>query len=149
MYHIAQIYNNKNNVEAVYKFLNDLCNEYNHFREWYWEKVIPGLASGERIIYIATDNEAIIAALILKSTNEKKICTLRVAENYRCQGIATELLKIAFQELHYTKPLITVSSYHIHEFESFLKKNGFILYQEYPNYYKPGIVEYAFNGPLL
>lgn len=58
-------------------------------------------------------------------------------------------MKIACQELRCAAPLITVSSYHIAEFESLLKKNGFILYAEYPNYYKQGISEFAFNGPLI
>lgn len=37
---------------------------------------------------------------------------------------------------------------HINEFEFLLKKNGFTLYKKYENYYKQGIVEYAFNGLL-
>jgi ribosomal protein S18 acetylase RimI-like enzyme len=73
---------------------------------------------------------------------------MRVAEHYRCQGIATKLLKIAHQALQCTNPLITVSSIHINEFEFLLKKNGFTLYKKYENYYKQGIVEYAFNGLL-
>ena len=44
-----------------------------------------------------------------------------------------------------TKPsALSVSN----EFEFLLKKNGFALYKKYENYYKQGIVEYAFNGLL-
>ena len=100
------------------------------------------------LIYAVMDNETVAAVLILKNADEKKICTLRVAENYRNQGIATALLKIAFKELQCAKPIITVSSYHIDEFKSLLEKNGFVLYKEYMNYYKQGITEYSFNGPL-
>ena len=135
-------------ITAVYEFLSSLCGEYSDFIEWYYEKVVPGLASEERLIYAVMDNETIAAVLILKNTDEKKICTLRVAENYRNQGVATALLKIAFKELQCARPIITVSSYHIDEFKSLLEKNGFVLYKEYMNYYKQGIVEYAFNGPL-
>ena len=85
---------------------------------------------------------------LIIADDEKKICTLRVAEHYRCQGIATKLLKIAHQALQCTNPLITVSSIHINELEFLLKKNGFTLYKKYENYYKQGIVEYAFNGLL-
>ena len=94
------------------------------------------------------DKQTNAAVLILKNTDEKKICTLRVAEDYRNQGIATALLKVAFKELQCARPIITVSSYHIDEFKSLLEKNGFVLYKEYIDYYKQGIVEYAFNGPL-
>lgn len=135
-------------IMAVYKFLSGLRYKYNDFRKWYYDTVIPGLDSGERLIYAVTDDGKIVAILILKSASEKKICTLRVAEDYRNQGIATELLKIACQKLRCSTPLITVSSYHIAEFESLLKKNGFILYAKYPNYYKQGVSEFAFNGYL-
>lgn len=148
MYSITKMCNSKKDVEAVYLFLNDLCGEYNNFRQWYYGTVVPSLTSGKRLIYVVIDNEAIVAVLILKNANEKKICTLRVAENYRHQGIATMLLKIASRELQCTKPLITVSSYHIAKFESLLKKNGFVLFARYPNYYKQGVTEYAFNGYL-
>lgn len=135
-------------ITAAYKFLCDLCYEYSNFSEWYYDTVVPGLASGERLIFAVTDDGKIVAILILKNAAEKKICTLRVAEDYRNQGIATELLRVACQELRCSTPLITVSSYHIAEFESLLKKNGFVLYAKYPNYYKRGISEFAFNGPL-
>lgn len=148
MYSITKMCNSKKDVEAVYLFLSDLCSEYSNFRQWYHDTVVPGLANGERLIYAVTDNEAIVAVLILKNADEKKICTLRVAENHRHQGIATMLLKIASRELQCTKPLITVSSYHIAKFESLLKKNGFVLFARYPNYYKQGVTEYAFNGYL-
>ena len=83
-----------------------------------------------------------------KDAEEKKICTLRVSEKYRRCGWATFLLKVAFRELRCAKPIITVSSYHIEEFAPLLQKNGFILYKGYLDYYKSGITEYAFNGPL-
>lgn len=136
-------------ITAIYEFLHDLDNEYSNFSKWYYSTVVPGLASENRIIYTVLDDGKMVAVLILKDADEKKICTLRVAEGYRNQGIATNLLKIACQELRCAAPLITVSSYHIAEFESLLKKNGFILYAEYPNYYKQGISEFAFNGPLI
>lgn len=148
MYSITKMCYSKKAIEATYEFLSDLCSEYNNFRQWYYGTVAPGLASGKRLIYAVTDNETIIAVLILKNADEKKICTLRVAENYRHQGIASMLLNLAFRELQCTKPLITVSSYHIDEFKPLLEKNGFILYAKYPNFYKWGITEYAFNGCL-
>lgn len=122
MYSITKMCYSKKAIEATYEFLSDLCSEYNNFRQWYYGTVAPGLASGKRLIYVVIDNEAIVTVLILKNADEKKICTLRVAENYRHQGIATELLKIACRELQCAKPLITVSSYHIAEFEFLLKK---------------------------
>lgn len=140
--------NDKSLVSDVFNFLSDLQNEYGDFKQWFHEKVIPGLTREKRIVYVVKDRDTVVAVLILKNAEEKKICTLRVAKNYRRQGLATWLLKIAFRELQCAKPIITVSSYHINEFDPLLKKNGFSLYMEYANYYKDGISEYAFNGPL-
>lgn len=86
-------------ITAIYEFLHDLDNEYSNFSKWYYSTVVPGLASENRIIYTVLDDGKIVAVLILKDADEKKICTLRVAEHYRCQGIATKLLKIAHQAL--------------------------------------------------
>ena len=100
-------------ITAIYEFLHDLDNEYSNFSKWYYSTVVPGLASENRIIYTVLDDGKIVAVLILKDADEKKICTLRVAEHYRCQGIATKLLKIAHQALQCTNPLITrfINSY--------------------------------------
>ena len=135
-------------ISDVYNFLSSLQNEYSNFQDWFYKKVIPGLSNGERMIYALKDKGAIVATLILKDAEEKKICTLRVSEKYRRCGWATFLLKVAFRELRCAKPIITVSSYHIEEFAPLLQKNGFILYNGYLDYYKSGITEYAFNGPL-
>lgn len=109
MYSITKMCNSKKDVEAVYLFLSDLCSEYSNFRQWYHDTVVPGLANGERLIYAVTDNEAIVAVLILKNADEKKICTLRVAENHRHQGIASMLLALAFRELQIPKQPISKS----------------------------------------
>ena len=60
----------RHSITAIYEFLIGLCGEYNNFREWYYEKVVPGLASGERLIYAVMDNETVAAVLILKNTDE-------------------------------------------------------------------------------
>lgn len=87
MYSITKMCYSKKAIEATYEFLSDLCSEYNNFRQWYYGTVAPGLASGKRLIYAVTDNETIIAVLILKNADEKKICTLRVAENYPIKAL--------------------------------------------------------------
>ena len=67
-------------ITAVYEFLSGLCGEYSNFREWYYGKVIPGLASAERLIYVVMDNETIAAVLILKNSDEKKIGAYGIAQ---------------------------------------------------------------------
>ena len=129
-------------ISDVYSFLSVLQNEYTGFKLWFYGKVVPGLENDERKIFAIKDGGNIIGS------DEKKICTLRVAEEYRHKKLATSLLKVAFSELRCAKPIITVSAYHIQEFAPLLKKHGFTMYAKYPDYYKQGIIEYAFNGPL-
>lgn len=75
---------------AVYEFLSGLCGEYSNFREWYYEKIVPGLASEERLIYAVMDNETIAAVLILKNTDEKKDMYIksgrRLPQSRHCNG---------------------------------------------------------------
>ena len=141
-------YDNKNIIDRVFNSLQHLSNEYTDFEQWFFCKVIPGLKDGSRKIYAVVDAQAIAGVLILKDSGEKKICTLRVSEAYRNQGIGTKLLKQAFKELKTAKPIITVSSLHLHEFMHLLSKHGFIMKKEYPGYYKTGISVFCFNGFL-
>ena len=73
-------------ITAIYEFLHDLDNEYSNFSKWYYSTVVPELASENRIIYTVLDDGKIVAVLILKDSDEKKICTLRVAEHYQTKA---------------------------------------------------------------
>lgn len=136
-------------IDDIYHYLEPLSDEYPDFFHWYWEKVVPGLASHERIIRCVYHGQEIAGILILKNTTtEKKICTLRVSPGYQGQGIGKQLLNVALLSLHYMKPLVTVPEIHYEAFKGLFQKNGFELYKVYKNYYREGSVEYAYNGFL-
>lgn len=128
--------------------LSDLAFEYPFFMEWL-EKVFLELKSSDnRIILLYCENDIfdIKGVSILKKTKEeRKICTLRVVNPYRYQGIGTCLLKKSIELLEDSKPLITVSGIHMKEFVPFLKKHGFILRDKVKSLYRRGCYEYFFN----
>ena len=135
--------------DSLRSFLSDLGNEYPFFLAWL-DKVFYELSvSDRRIIILSKESdgfESILGVAILKNTQEeRKICTLRVAEEYRRQGVGTALLEKSIKILGDSKPLITVSGLHMSSFGPFLKKNGFALKDKVKSIYRRGNYEYFFN----
>lgn len=137
-----------NKIDKIYHELEDLENEYPDFHNWYYQKVVPSLQFDERKIFIYIESSNIAAIMILKDGKEKKISTLRVKDEYRNQGLATELIKLSFKELGTKKPLITVSENHIFEYLKLFESCGFSKYAAYDDYYVKGKKEYSFNAPI-
>ena len=135
-------------LAMVYSELSRLVQEYPSFEDWFFCKVVPGLNLGTRRIITVQDEDAIKAILIMKDSDEKKICTLRVAERYRNNGLGTFLLDYARQELKTNWPIITVSNNHIREFSRLFDKFSFKSPKIYHDFYTANSVEYCFNGRL-
>lgn len=70
-----------------------LVNEpmYPGIARWFTEKVVPGLAAGQRVAYVGYDGSAPIASAVLKYGANAKLCHLRIAEAYRDQSLGTVL----------------------------------------------------------
>lgn len=136
-------------INNVYQALSDLQKEYPGFEKWYFEKVVPGIFSGERMIFAAYYENKLAGIVILKDSFEKKICTLRVLPEYQRMGIGHQLLDYALSMVDTLKPVITVSDDHIHEFATILIRDyGFVLNELQFGYYRENHIEYVFNGSL-
>lgn len=129
-------------------------NDYPNFDWWYFEKVFPDMLedTSRRRMFVAVpshEKDTIAGFIILKDTeNEKKICTLYVFDGFRSCGLGTQLIAKAISVLCTTKPLITVSSRHVAEYEPLFFKFGFLPYKNYPDYYVSGVTEISYNGPI-
>lgn len=136
---------------SMQNFLFDLEVEYPFFLRWLYKVFEELQVSDKRIILICCDDNNIFAirgVAILKNTSEeRKICTLRVLPSYRHQGIGTTLLRKATEVLNDPYPLITVSGIHMDSFGPFLKKNGFVIKDKIKSLYKRGCYEYFYNIP--
>ena len=143
---------NSQQLYAIGETMNFLKKDYPRFYDWFTSKVIPGIKTSERQIYIASpsDNPGCIAGvMILKDTaQEKKICSLYVAEEYRSNKLGTKFLSLATEVLKTEKPVITVSSTRIDAFSGLFKKFGYLLYECYPKYYSTDTNELSYNGPI-
>lgn len=133
----------------VKTFLSGLECNYPFFEEWL-EKVFREVGGTKRCIIVLVDkNTNMIAGVsILKNTvQEKKICTLRVAKEYRNQGCGSYLIEKAIDILKDPKPLITVSEEHVDDFKPLFHKFGFKIEDRVKSVYNDNKYEYYFNKP--
>lgn len=140
-----------NDIQAqidLYNHISTLEQEYPHFKEWYYTTVLPETSVGLRKIIVAHIDNSFAGVLILKDSDEKKICTLRVAPEYRGNGLGHQFMSIALCELNTEHPLITVSDKHIAEFKNLLHDYDFKFTEMYFERYIKNRYELAFNGHL-
>lgn len=134
-------------LSRLREFLHDLSCDYPYFEEWL-EAAFSSVRTGERSIVVCENIGQIAGVAILKDTrSEKKICTIRVAKEYRRQGIGTMLMIKALEVLKDDFPLITVSDEHIEQFRHFLSRFGFVEKNRVKSVYRYGHEEYYFNKP--
>lgn len=139
--------------KVVYDKIKFLSNDYPGFKEWYFNKVIPGLDIQEREILICIVNEENKymlggIAILKKTEEEKKICTLRVTPEYEKNGVGYALFDRAFEILDTIKPVFTVSEDRIEMFKRHLDKYNFVQTHCIKDIYSKGKCEYVFNGSL-
>lgn len=102
---------------------------YPNFRSWFWDKVVPGLHNGTRLIQTTRKDNEIIGLVIAKlETNEpKKVCTLWVRENERHKGHGIRLLNAAMHWLNDRKPEFSVSELNMSQFSKIIEYYDFNL----------------------
>ena len=145
---LSRYFCDENELDQVYSSLSVLEAEYPNFKKWFYGKVVPELRFGTREIIVAYVSNQIAGILILKDSNEKKICTLRVMPDFQHMGIGHAFMDFAINKLNCKHPLITVSDSHVSEFSNLFNEYGFVQTEVLPNYYVNGHSEYCFNGYL-
>ena len=104
-----------------------LLTDYNHkqyqeYLKWYYTKNIPRVLNGTGEIIFYLDGLTVAGLAILKKDpDEAKICTLMINEEYRKKGYSKELLESSFDYLGTDKPLITIPSNRIEEFNKIIE----------------------------
>jgi hypothetical protein len=143
--------------DKLYNFLKDLEKSYPDFDNWFYKTVAPEVKkrTGEREIIIVLSHfgkcvkQILTGIAILKKTPyEKKICAFRVHENYRFQGIGSELFEKCFEFLETRTPVITISSDRMSMFKHHIDKYNFVEKEILKDYYVKGSTEYVYNGIL-
>lgn len=120
---------------------------YPSFGGWFRDRVVPGIAAGERFCLGALLNGRIVGVAIGKASHdERKLCTLWVEEAARKSGVAESLAQAAFERLGTTTPIFTVPEERLPEFQGILRRWGFRASEIRENAYRPASREHVFNG---
>lgn len=131
----------------VYAVLAHLRHFYPDFEAWFWQKVVPGLADGTRKLCVETRGQAIVGVSIAKlNADERKLCTLWVAESARGTGLGERLLRDACKWLGTDTPYATVPAERMDEVVQLFGKPGFQKSEAGEGLYRPGKKEFTFNG---
>lgn len=114
-------------IDEIYELTKFNAIQYLNYKKWFYEISLPRILNnlGE-IFYEEVDNN-VVGVCISKKDNERKICTIFVKEEFRNNGIGTNLLNSAFTYLSTTKPVISISKTNIKYFSKIIKKYGWIL----------------------
>lgn len=136
--------------QKSYIFLQDLNKEYPAFRRWFeCLFMFPDcLASDREILFCVKGNHLAGIAILKRTWEEQKICTLRVDQRFQRMSAGRTLMKMSFEWLENDKPLITVHKSKLREFDRLFQYYGFVLEDRKWCYYKPFQTELAFNGEL-
>ena len=135
---------------ALYQQMADVTKAtesiYPGAEKWFKEKFLDGLKRQERMYVVALNDDQTLAgfALLKNTEEEKKICTLFVASQFRRRGVGRQLIQQSITALG-TVPLITVSQQTLSQFSGLLKRCGFHLSAQKKGVYNPKDTEYYFN----
>lgn len=140
-------------AKNIYMIIDNHYNDYPNYKEWYFNKQLPGIIKGDKrnILFIRNpkDKNVIIAIACLKrDEQEQKICTLYVSSKFRNLGIGTAMVEEAMRWLGTTKPLITFADYKLEMFRPFINKYGWELTEIVSGLYNDRTQELCFNGEL-
>jgi len=139
---ILDIYNTY--FSSIYDRLSSAEQFYPYFKNWYFEKVVPEILNNKRdILFEIRDNS--VVGLSLVKFEEKKLCTLKVFEEYQNKGFGLQLFEKSFEALETDKPFLTVSEEKYLEFKKIFKYYNFELTDVKKGLYRHDKLEYFFN----
>ena len=111
---------------------------------------LEGLKKQERACVVAKneENKLIGCALLKKTENETKICTLFVDEAYRGQGIGRQMMHRSIEFLG-KQPALSVSEKNLEMMKPLLQEFGFKLSGYQKGAYQSQNTEFYFNNKVV
>lgn len=135
-------------ARAIFPEIASIENCYPDFRKWYFAKAVPDLGNGKgRMVIAEQDSQVVGVALGKRDGAERKLRCLRVDPRFRNNGVGTHLIERIMRELDTDAPLVTVSEEMLHDLSRMMVNVfGFRLTSVDRGTYRPGKLEYVFNG---
>ena len=107
-------------VLAIYLQTSYNHDQYPEYLKWFYTVNLPRILKEEGDIIFYLDGLEIVSLSTLKNTDEKKICTLLVNEDYQKKGYSKQILEDSFEYLGTDKPLITIPTKRLKEFSKII-----------------------------
>ena len=107
-------------VLAIYLQTSYNHDQYPEYLKWFYTVNLPRIFKEEGDIIFYLDGLEIVSLSTLKNTDEKKICTLLVNEDYQKKGYSKQILEDSFEYLGTDKPLITIPTKRLKEFSKII-----------------------------
>lgn len=138
-------------LNLYYTYFNNIYNRldsaeqyYPDFQSWYYGKVVPDILKNKRDFIFESRNNKIVGLSLVKY-KEKKLCTLKVFEEYQNKGYGLKLFEKSFEALDTSKPFLTVSEEKYIEFKKVFQYYNFKLTDIKQDLYRKNKLEYFFN----
>lgn len=120
---------------------------YPGFDEWYVNKVIPGITLRGDPLLLAEDAGQIVGMAVGRTGPRPKVRCIRVIPAYAGRGLALHLMDRLLHRLGCDQPQLTVAEELLHDWARILvNRYGFQLSWTHKGRYRPGRLEYEFNG---
>ena len=132
-------------MEAL-AFLLPLSEDYPGRDRWYFEKVLPGVRAGTRVILrVERDNQLVGLGIAKDEGGEKKICTVRVAPHFAGRGTGVRIFDGLLKWLDVDQPHLSVNESKLPLFERIFEYYKFSCTSEVEGLYVPSKVELGYN----
>lgn len=133
--------------QAIFNLTQSLGQNYPDYEKWFKQTFMAGLQKKERLYILAQDsNEQLLGCALIKRTpQEQKLCTIFVDEKYRRHGIGRQLLAQTIKILG-GLPMLSVSDQVMPQMQPLLNEFGFHLSAQKKNVYQPNHTEFYFNN---
>ena len=132
---------------AAFPLVANLDSYYPDFVDWYWNKVVPDTVLGRGVMMLALDGDEIVGAALGRGGLDAKLRCVRVLPRLASRGLGIHLIDRILRLIDVDRPELTVSEELIHDYSRiFINRFGFDLTRVEKGLYRPGRLEYQFNG---
>jgi len=137
-------------IHFARQLMMGLEQHYPEFDHWFVNRCMPGILIGEDSLILAKQKDRVIGVALGKKTpSETKLRCVRVLPEHQNTGVGLRLIDAMLLELGSDKPHCTVSEEMLHLYSrAFVNHYGFDLSGVEKGLYRPGKLEYVFNGSV-